>query len=62
MQIDLSKILPRNSKEWVALTPDNKKLVARGKTLQKVLEESEKKGVSNPSVLKLAPFRNSLIG
>lgn len=50
--IDLSKILAKHKKGWIALTPDNKKLVATGGSLSQVLRKAREKGVSNPSVLK----------
>lgn len=55
MIIDLSKILSKYKKGWLALTPNNKKLVATGATLEEVLIKAKKKGIDNPSVLKSAP-------
>jgi len=60
--IDLSKILAKYKKGWIALSPDNKKLIAIGKTLKEVLSESEKKGISNPTVFKSAPVKNLFAG
>jgi len=60
--INLSKILAKNKKGWLALTPDSWKLIARGKTLKEVLEKAEKKGIRNPSVLKAVPMENLLVG
>lgn len=59
---DLSKILKKYKTGWLALTPDNEKLVARGKTLKEVLEKAQKKGVTEPSVLKASSFENYFVG
>lgn len=60
--INLSKILAKYKKGWIALSPNNKDLLALGSTLQSVLDKAKKKGVDNPSVLKLGPFKNLLTG
>jgi len=60
--INLSKILARYKKGWIALTPDNKKLVATANSLKDVLEKSNKKGISNPTVFKSAPVNNLFAG
>lgn len=60
--IDLSKILAKYKNGWIALSPDNKKLIATGKTLKEVLNESGKKGVSNPTVFKSATVKNLFAG
>ena len=62
MVIDLSKILSKYKKGWLALTPNNKKLVAVGTTLKDVLAKARKKGVENPTVFKAAPMRNYFSG
>lgn len=59
---DLSKILKKNKSGWIALTPNNEKLIAKAKSLKEVLYISAKKGVNNPSVVKVAPFENYFIG
>ena len=60
--IDLSKILSKHKKGWLALSPSDNKLIAKGKTLKEVLEKSRKKGIKNPTVLKAAPVGNFLVG
>ena len=60
--IDLSKILLKYKKGWLALSPDNRKLVAVGKTLEEALEKARKKGVENPGLLKAAPADRLFIG
>ncbi len=59
---DLSKILKNVRTGWIALTPDNEKMVAKGTSLKEVLKLAKKKGVKNPSVFKAAPFENYFIG
>lgn len=60
--IDLSKILSEYKKGWLALTADNRDLVATGKTLEEVLRRAKRKGVENPSILKAAPVDRLFIG
>jgi len=60
--IDLSQILSKYKRGWLALTPDNRDLIARGKTLEEALKRAKQKGVENPSVLKVAPVENLFIG
>lgn len=62
MAIDLSKILSKYKKGWLALTPNNKRLVAAGATLEEVLTKARRKGVNNPTVFKSAPIENYFIG
>lgn len=60
--VDLSKILVKNKKGWLAFTPNKWRFVAKGKTLKEVLEKAKGKGIKNPSVLKAAPVKNLLVG
>jgi len=60
--VDLSKILSKYKKGWLALSADNKSLIATGKTLEDVLQKSKEKGITNPSVLKAAPVNNLFVG
>lgn len=60
--IDLTKILEKHQKGWLALSPDNKKLIATGSSLKEVLEKAAKTGVTNPSVLKTIPRNKLFIG
>lgn len=62
MVIDLSKILSKYKKGWIALTPNNKRLVAAGATLDEVLIKARKKGIDNPTVFKAAPIGNYFSG
>ena len=60
--IDLSKILSKYKKGWVALSPNNRRLIAAGKTLDEVLKKAKGKGIENPSVVKVAPVSNLFVG
>lgn len=60
--IDLSKIIATYTNKWIALTPDNKKVVASGETLVQVLNISRKKGIENPSVMKVPKIEASFVG
>lgn len=60
--VDLSKVLSQHKSGWLALSPDNRTLVAVGKTLKIALERARKLGVKNPSLLKAAPYQNLFVG
>lgn len=60
--INLSKVLSKYKKGWLALSPDNWKLIATGRTLEEALEKAKKKGVANPGLLKAAPVDRLFIG
>lgn len=60
--IDISKILTKHRRGWIALTPDNKKFLASARTLKQVRETAKKKGISNPSVFKSPPTKNLFAG
>ena len=60
--IDLSKLILAHKNKWIALTPDNRKFVASGKTLNQVLNLSRKKGIDNPSVLKVPTIKAPFVG
>jgi len=60
--IDLSKVLSQHKSGWLALSPDNRTLVAVGKTLKIALEKARKLGVEKPSLLKAAPYQNLFVG
>ena len=61
-KVDLRKILDENTSGWLALTQDNKKKVASGKTLREVLKKAKEKGIENPSVLKIPNLKTAYIG
>ncbi|MBI3337669.1 MAG: hypothetical protein HY005_03600 [Candidatus Staskawiczbacteria bacterium] len=60
--IDMTKILSENKSGWIAISPKDNKLVAKGKTLKKVLQESSKKGIEKPIVFKSAPVNTIFAG
>lgn len=62
MSVDLRKILKKHKSGWLALTPDNKKELASGKTLQQVLSKARDKGFRNPSVFKVPNLETHYIG
>jgi glycerol-3-phosphate dehydrogenase len=51
--IDLSKILKPYSDEWVALSNDEKKVVASAKTLEKAINMAKEKGEKFPIMTKV---------
>ncbi len=59
---DLRKILTQNKSGWLALTQDNKKKIASGKTLHEVLTTAKKVGVENPSVFKVPNLKSVYVG
>jgi hypothetical protein len=60
--VDLRKILSKYKKGWLALSPDNKSLIASGNTLKEVLEKARTKGIKNPTLLKVPPLDRPFIG
>lgn len=60
--IDLTTIIKQNKNQWVALTPDNKKMVAAAKSLSEVLKISSQKGIKDPSVFKSPTIKSLFIG
>lgn len=61
-KIDLRKILNKHKSGWLALTPDNKKEVASGKTLNEVLSKAKAKGIDKPSVFKIPNLETYYVG
>lgn len=60
--VDIRKILKKHKSGWLALTRDNKKELASGKTLHEVLVKAKAKGIENPSVLKVPNLHNTYVG
>lgn len=60
--VDIRKILEKHKSGWLALTRDNKKEIASGKTLHEVLVKAKAKGEENPSVLKVPNLNNTYVG
>ncbi len=60
--VDLRKFLKKHKSGWLALTPDNKKEVASGKTLREVISVAKTKGVNRPSVFKIPNLETYYVG
>jgi len=60
--VDLRKILKSHKSGWLALTADNKRKIAAGKTLKEVLSRAREKGIENPSVLKVPNLKTAYVG
>lgn len=45
---DLSKVLKNFSSTWVALKPEDNKVVASGEKLKTVIDKAREKGVNSP--------------
>ena len=50
--VNLQKFLKKHKSGWIALTPDNKKEVASGKTLSGVLRSAKKRVLASQVSLK----------
>ncbi len=59
---DLSKILSKYKTGWLALSSDNRRLIATGRTLKEALKKARERGVEDPSLLKAAPVGNLFVG
>ena len=55
--LNLSKlILPYAAKKlWIALSPDNKKVVGSGKTIKEAIEKAKKNKIERPTILQAIP-------
>ena len=60
--LDFSNIVKKYKNKWVALTPNNKKVIASGKSLNDVLNLAGKKGVKEPTVFKVPSVQNLFVG
>lgn len=58
MTPNVIKKLEEFEDQWIALSPDESKIVSNNKDLEKAVFQAEKKGVKNPVMVK-APSRNS---
>lgn len=59
---DLRKIIKETKSGWVALSRDNKKELAKGKTLHEVLLRAREKGEVKPSVFKVPNLKLPYVG
>lgn len=62
MVVNLSSLLSRYKKGWVALSPDHKRVIASGDSLRDALQKAKAKGTKNPSLLKIAPWNKLFVG
>jgi hypothetical protein len=60
--IDFSKMLSTFESGWIAVSPEGKKLVGQGKTLQEAVTKAKKAKVSNPIVFKVGKFGSNMAG
>ena len=55
MARDFIEIHKKYKGKWIALTLDEKKVIASGESLEQILEESKKKGLEHPIVMRIPP-------
>ena len=49
---DLTKLIEPYTGQWVALTPDEKKVVGASNSLDEALQQARAKGISCPFIIK----------
>ena len=59
---DLAAILKPCASGWVALSPDEREVVASAPTLEQTHREAEKKGCPHPVLLQVVPSDKGFIG
>jgi hypothetical protein len=52
--IDLTKILEKHTSGWLALSQDYKKVIGKGITIKKALEQAKSSGVDDPVIVRAA--------
>ncbi len=62
MARDFIEIHKKYKGKWIALTLDEKKVIASGESLGQILEESKKKGLEHPIVMKIPKAVIPLVG
>lgn len=62
MARDFIEIHKKYKGKWIALTPDEKSVVASGQTLKKILQDAKKKGYEHPIVMRVPPAVVPYIG
>lgn len=53
--VDLTKLLKPYTSGWVALSPDNRRVVGAGETLQEAHDKAFERGVPNAVYVKVIP-------
>jgi len=51
-QIDLTRIIKKYTSGWIALSPDYKKVVGHGKTIEKAAKEAQTNGIEDPVLMR----------
>jgi len=59
---NFKEIHKRYKGKWVALTLDEKTVIASGDSLKKILQDSKKKGIAHPVVMKVPQAVVPLVG
>lgn len=62
MAVDWSKIYKKYQGLWVALKPDEKTVIASGKTAKKAMENAQKKGYSRPILTQMPKNLATFVG
>lgn len=58
--IDLTKTIKKYTQGWLALSPDYKKVVGHGKTIQNAVNQAESVGVKDPVLMRAAKSYGSI--
>ena len=51
--LDFTKIVKKYKGKWIALTENEKKVIASGKSAKETLEKAKKEGLNNPILFKV---------
>ena len=52
--IDLTKKIKKYTQGWLALSPDYKKVVGHGKTIQNAVDQAQSVGIKDPVLMRAA--------
>lgn len=52
--IDLTKVIKKYTNGWIALSPDYKKVVGHGKSIQVAVNQAQSKGIMDPVLMRAA--------
>lgn len=53
-QIDLTKVIKKFKSGWLALSPDYKRVVGHGKTINKAVKQAKSQGIEDPALMRAA--------
>lgn len=62
MATDWTKIFRKYKGKWVALTDDEKSIIAAGSTVAEVMDKSKRKGFNLPVLFKIPTANTAYIG